>query len=407
MKKRKLKVMNILIAILSLVATIIVIFFVISSLKKDFKVTLKNISIKVGEEFKNEFTATYKGIDVTSNVIVNNNINEKVAGIYKVEYTYSKGENKYTVTKNIKVIDEVPPTISLKGGKDIIVITNQKFEEPGFVALDNSDGDITDKVEVSGIVDTSKDGEYIVNYYVKDKSDNEISISRKVTVTSSSPLNMDIKTFSLDGLFENVTLKETSLGSDEYINNIIFAGDSMAQYYFINNQIPIDNLWYQTSITAETAITSPIYVDGIITNKTFVETFKELQPNIVIMTLGTNSVPYMTPEYFYEKYYELVEKLKNSSPKTKIIIQSIPPVSKELDKNNSKINNDKINKFNYYIGKMCEELNVKFLNSAPVLKDENGTCKEEYCISEDGIHTTKEGQEVLINYIKTHVIPNE
>ncbi len=407
MKKRKLKVMNILIAILSLVATIIVIFFVISSLKKDFKVTLKNTSIKVGEEFKNDFIATYKGIDVTNNVIVTDNINETVAGIYIVEYTYSKGENKYTVTKSIKVIDEVPPTISLKGGKDIIVITNQQFEDPGFVALDNSDGDITEKVEVSGIVDTLKDGEYVINYYVKDKSGNETSISRKVTVTSSTPLNMDIKTFSLDGFFENVTLKETVAVGEEYINNIIFAGDSMAEYYVINNQIPTNNLWYQTSITAETALTSPIYVGGIITNKTFVEKFKELEPNIVIMTLGTNSVPYMTPEYFYEKYYELVEKLKNSSPKTKIIIQSIPPVDKRFDETNSKINNDKINKFNYYIGKMCEELNVKFLNSAPALKDDSGACKEGYCISADGIHTTKEGQEVLIGFARTHVITDE
>ena len=56
---------------------------------------------------------------------------------------------------------------------------------------------------------------------------------------------------------------------------------------------------------------------------------------------------------------------------------------------------------------MCEELDVKFLNSAPSLKDENGACKEGYCISDDGIHTTKEGQKVLIDYIRTHVITNE
>lgn len=407
MKKRKLKVMNVLIAFLVFIVFIIILIFIFGSLKRDFKIDLKDTSIEVGEDFKNEFKATYKGIDVTSNVKVSSNINNDVAGVYTIQYSYEKGSNKYVITKKIKVLDHVSPIISLKGGKDIVIMTNEEFKDPGFVALDNSDGDITENVVISGEVDTTKDGEYTIKYYVSDKSGNDAEVIRKITVTSSSPLNMDVASFTLDGLFETVTLKETKNGGDEYINDVIIAGDSMALYYVINEQILEQNLWYQVSITAETALTSPIYINNKDTNKTFVQNFKNNKPELVIMTLGTNSVAYMTPEYFYEKYYELIKEIQSASPNTKLIIQTIPPVDKSLDDKNSPINNDKINKFNYYIGKMCEELNIKFLNSASVLKNQNGTCKEGYCSIEDGIHPTIEGQKVLIEFAKTHMLIDE
>ena len=402
MKKRKLKVMNILITILAFLTFIILIVLWVKSIKKDFNVTLDITEINTGEEFKNNFKATFKGVDVTDNVNVDMHIDTNVTGIYEIKYIYKKDGKEYTIKKKITVIDNEKPIITLKGGNDIIALVNSKYNELGYVALDNSDGDITENVIVKGNVDTSKEGEYTVTYYVKDKSNNETEVTRKITVTSSSPLNMNIKDFTLDGLFEGATLKETEKAGDEYIDNIIFAGDSMALYYVINEQISGTMLWHQISITPETALTSPIYINHQDTDKTFVQNFKIYKPDMVIMTLGTNSAAYMSPEYFYEKYTELVKQIKEASPNTKLIIQSVPPVDKQWDSSTNGINNDKINKLNYYIGKMCEELDVKFLNSAPILKDENGQCKEGYC-RDDGIHLTKAGQELLIEFAKTHM----
>lgn len=403
MKKRKLKIGNILIAFLILIFLIICLIMLFKSIKKDFKVEMSIKSIEVGEEFTNSFKAYYKEVDVTDNVIVENNLDNSKSGTYSIIYKYSKDNKTYTITKNIKVVDTVSPEITLKGGKEMIVMLNSNFHDPGFVALDNSDGDISSEVKTSGSVDTSKEGEYIIKYSVKDKSNNLTEVERTVTVTSSSPLNSSVKDFTLDGMFGDVTLKETADGGEEYINNIVFAGDSMALYYVINEQISGKMLWHQISITPETALTSPIYINHIDTGKTFVQNFEEYKPDIVIMTLGTNSAAYMTPEYFYEKYSELITDIKKVSPQTKLIIQSIPPVDASFDEKTTGINNDKINKLNYYIGKMCEDLDVKFLNSAPAMKDENGACKKGYCREDDGIHPTKEGQEVLIQFARTHM----
>lgn len=394
--------MNILIALLGFVTVLILVFLFIGKLKKDFQIVIDDLTIETGEKFKNDFKATYKNVDVTDNVVIESSVNTNVAGIYDVSYIYKKGNKEYKITKKVKVIDNEKPVITLKGGNDIVILLDSPYTEPGYVALDNSDGDITESVVVTGDVDTSKEGEYTIKYYVKDKSNNKAEITRKITVTASSPLSMNIKDFTLDGLFESVTLKETKEASDDYIDNIIFAGDSMALYYVINEQIPGTRLWHQISITPETALTSPIYINHIDTDKTFIQNFEIYKPDMVIMTLGTNSAAYMSPEYFYEKYVELVKGIKKASPNTKLIIQSIPPIDKRFDESTSGITNDKINKLNYYIGKMCEELDVKFLDSAPSLKDENGQCKSGYC-REDGIHLTKAGQEVLMDFAKTHM----
>ena len=149
-------------------------------------------------------------------------------------------------------------------------------------------------------------------------------------------------------------------------------------------------------------MTNSIYINHIETNKTFIENFKERQPEKVVMTLGTNSAAYMDPEYFVKNYKKLNEGIKEVSPETLIIIQSIPPVASSYDSKSTGINNDKINKLNYYILEMCSELNVPFLNSAEALKDSNGTLKDGYSIK-DGIHLSKAGNEVLMKYFETHV----
>lgn len=402
-KRVKIKVGNILITILAFIGLLVLIINLLSGLKKDFKVTIKDLTLNVGDEFKNDFKATYKGVDVTSNVIVDTNLDNKKAGTYKITYIYTKGKKEYRIAKKIKVTDTKAPEITLKGGTEMIVMLDNTFKDPGYVALDNSDGDITGNVKVSGKVDTSKEGDYTITYSVTDKSGNTSEVKRIITITKDSPLNMSVKDFTLNGLFDSVTLKETEDGGDEYIDNIIFAGDSMALYYVINDTIPGAQLWHQISITPETALTSPIYINHIDTKKTFVENFEIKKPEMVIMTLGTNSAAYMSPEYFYEKYTELIKKIQKASPKTKLIIQSIPPVDSYWDDENGSINNDKINKLNYYIGKMCEELDIKFLNSAPAMKDENGTCKKGYCREDDGIHPTEKGSKVLIEYARTHM----
>lgn len=217
-----------------------------------------------------------------------------------------------------------------------------------------------------------------------------------------SPLEMSVQEFTLEGYFEGTILKENE-ATDEYMDEVIFAGDSIALYYVINKLIPGKRLWHQVSINPLTAITTKIYVNHIDTGKTFKEVFEERQPKVVIMTLGTNGITTMQTEYFIEKYKEFLQELKEVSPNTRLIVQSIPPVDKKYDEEGKGINNDKINKTNYYIAQMCQQLELEFLFSANAMKDENGACKEGYCITKDGIHPDILGNTKLYEYAKSHI----
>lgn len=403
-KKGKLKIKNIV--IFALIIIVLLFLFIKVFMKSDFQVEMKTKVLNVGDVYEDNFKATFKGEDVTDDVEVTNNIYSEKVGKYQVTFTYKHDNKNYKIIKDIEIRDITEPKITLTKGNEVTVLLDDNYKEPGYKAIDNYDGEITSKVKSSGKVDTSKEGIYEIKYTVTDSSKNKATVTRKVTVTKDSPLNMSVKDFKLDGLFSDVLLSKTEDKGYTYSDQFIFAGDSTALYYVINKQIPGTKLWHKEGIDPETALTNSIYINHIETNKTFVENFKDKKPEKVVMTLGTNSAAYMDPEYFIKNYKKLLTKIKEVSPKTLIIVQSIPPVDGAYDAKKTGINNSKINKLNYYILEMCSELDIPFLNSAEILKNSNGTLKAEYSIK-DGIHLSKEGNEVMMKYLETHAYEDD
>ena len=84
--------------------------------------------------------------------------------------------------KEDKTIDTVKPEIKLNGDAEITIYVGDSYQELEATASDNIDGDITDKIVISGEVDTNKVGEYAITYKVIDSSNNEASIERKIKV---------------------------------------------------------------------------------------------------------------------------------------------------------------------------------------------------------------------------------
>ena len=79
--------------------------------------------------------------------------------------------------------DKTPPTISLTGGNAVTIGVGGAFTDPGFVAMDGTDGDISGSVRVEGTVDTATPGTYTLRYIVTDKSGNQsVVATRRVTV---------------------------------------------------------------------------------------------------------------------------------------------------------------------------------------------------------------------------------
>lgn len=402
MKKKKIKVKKKPIFILAGIFGIIILLVIVLGTDK-LKIKLKVATLEYKTEYSDNFVATFEGEDVTKDVVVTNNIKNDKLGSYKVTFSYTKDGKTYQTVKKIQVVDQTKPEIILNGSKNIIILLGDIYSESGCKAIDNYDGDISNKVSITGEVDAAKEGDYEIKYLVSDSNGNVNSVIRKVTVTKTSPIDMDINNFSLTGYFPDTLLAETEDMGEEYFNEFIIAGDSMALYYVMNKAIPGTRLWHREGITSEGALTTNIYINHIDSGMTFAEAFKKNKPKKVIMTLGSNSVATMEVEYFIKCYKELLQSLIKASPDTDIIVQAIPPVDAFYDENNKGLNNKAINKFNYYILQMCNELGLPFLNTAEALKDANGQLKDEYS-REDGVHPSKEGQEVMVKYARTHAI---
>lgn len=91
----------------------------------------------------------------------------------RVLYTVSDSSgNKTQVERKIPLYDPLPPTILLNGQKTILLQLGRPYEEAGYIALDNVDGDLTDKVTVSGDVDVFTPGIYPIQYKVPDTHGN-------------------------------------------------------------------------------------------------------------------------------------------------------------------------------------------------------------------------------------------
>lgn len=114
--------------------------------------------------------------DITAKVI-----SEEKDGKVYYSVVDSSG-NKFETVRDIFYDDPIPPEIKLLGDGDIIIAVGGVFKEPGYIASDNVDGLLTDKVSIGGGVNTAKEGEYTLTYSVTDGYNNTVTVKRAVTV---------------------------------------------------------------------------------------------------------------------------------------------------------------------------------------------------------------------------------
>ena len=145
-KTKKLKKKNIIIAA---IAAVLITIILILIFRNPLEVSLKIKQLNIGEPFKGQFIASFNNKDVTKDVRFTSNIEPKKKGFYKITFTYKR----YKRTMKIEVTDLGKPEITLVDGDTITLPINEKYEEPGFTAIDNYDKDITDKVKIESNLD--------------------------------------------------------------------------------------------------------------------------------------------------------------------------------------------------------------------------------------------------------------
>ena len=115
-------------------------------------------------------------------------------GAYTINYVIKKNNKQKTIVKRIIIVSDVDvniqseiinkdtPTITLKGEKEMYLTINSEYVEPGYSAYDYKDGKISNAIEVSGSVDTTKTGTNKITYTVKNSQGKIYSIDRIIHV---------------------------------------------------------------------------------------------------------------------------------------------------------------------------------------------------------------------------------
>lgn len=180
-----------LITILLLILIIIIRYFVLAygSVPEIELIGDSEITLDLNEKYTDPgVKATLNNKDVTKKVEVEGKVDTSKVGNYYIVYSVKNDKNtkKRSVSRNIVILDNVKPAITLRGSGEYFVGIDSKYKEPGYVAIDNVDGNITKKVKVKSNVNTNKLGSYEVKYTVEDTSGNKIEKTRVVRVIDNT-----------------------------------------------------------------------------------------------------------------------------------------------------------------------------------------------------------------------------
>lgn len=140
-----------------------------------------------GQIYQEEgYTASdnYDG-DITDQVVRTEN-----EGSVTYQVSDSSG-NSTEVERAIVYHDPIAPELTLKGSAALSLEVGSAYTEPGYTATDNCDGDITDRVTISGAVDANKVGTYTLTYTVRDSYENTATATRTVKVYQPEPESSD------------------------------------------------------------------------------------------------------------------------------------------------------------------------------------------------------------------------
>ena len=192
---RGLKIFVVVIVCLILVAAALgVVIVTKTNADHNISVTLngdREVFLEFGEPYSEqgataEFWMTDGGEKQRVDVRVKGEVDEEKIGTYELVYSAShKGVFDKQIRK-VHVTDSEFPQITLKGDPNKLTPFGEAYEEEGFTATDNYDGDITDHV-------IRRETEKTVTYTVTDTAGNTTMVTREIKYGDSEKPKLTLK----------------------------------------------------------------------------------------------------------------------------------------------------------------------------------------------------------------------
>ena len=195
-------------------------------------------------------------------------------------------------------------------------------------------------------------------------------------------------------------LAKTADAGDAYTQKILFLGDSRINGMLYSRQISSANTFAENGLSHSVALNKAIIDLGTGKLLTIPQAVGIRKPDIMLVAFGINGVAYMGKTGFMKSYEEFIDALLAQSPDSRLIIQSILPVTKAKSDGDAIYNNTKISRYNELIEQMCREKGVTYLHVADAVGLDNGALPAGSAT--DGVHLNREYCYKWLDYLKTH-----
>lgn len=226
-------------------------------------ITLKgnsNITINRGTNYVDEgATAIDNDSGLDGNILVTSNLNTNIVGTYTITYNISDnaGNSAIPVTRTINVIDVLAPVITIQGSNPITISAGSVYSDAGATAVDDADGNVTDRIVITSNVNPNIVGTYTVTYTVKDNANNTSTATRTVNVADTTAPTI---TFGTNGNSTYAKIRSTTVTSNDQYGVI-----STLKYLWNTSTTTLTESSFVsgTSFSSGNTINTPVGVTGL------------------------------------------------------------------------------------------------------------------------------------------------
>lgn len=192
-----------------------------------------------------------------------------------------------------------------------------------------------------------------------------------------------------------VTKEKTIVVVDD---NYLFLGDSLTEYYDLDKyykDLPVVNSGISGNITED--------ILNDMDHRVY-----QYNPSKVFLLIGTNDIQKgISSSEIVDHIKEIFTDIHDNRPYAELYLESLYPVDEDKDASRDRTN-EEIIEINKKLKKYCKDKDIVYIDLFQELvdeEDEDIRIKDEY--SEDGLHLTDEGYEVVTNKIMKYLKEEE
>lgn len=183
------------------------------------------------------------------------------------------------------------------------------------------------------------------------------------------------------------------------IDDVVFFGDSTTAHLCVRGGIPRERVWTGKGSTMlfTSVCDRSVCIDGEMMS--LAEAAARYRPKILVITVGASGgAGFLKEKSFKSIYKKMLDGVRTASPETKVIVQSIYPLSDKSVKYYKKLTRGAVVEANSWIKAVCFDEKVPFIDAHSLLVDKNGYLRPEYQ-NDEYLHLTSAAYKVILNNI--------